>query len=252
MAWILGQAEIKYTHHPNPIEFTASTSERPVSLLEIVERSTPPCHLNPLLFNGHLQTFNTATKGTDIPIYYKRRVFEAEEEAYFGSFAVDFSVPAYHGSDSSLPRRTSFFTDEEFAHIGGSDSKPMLIILHGLTGGSFEAYLKAAIEPLVQAGWEACVIISRGCARSTLTSPILYNARATWDMRQTVRWARKTWPNRKLYGLGFSLGANMLVNVSPRYSIGGFDELTDVKVSRRRGRRMHSRSCCSLLKSLES
>ena len=49
---------------------------------------------------------------------------------------------------------------------------------------------------------------------SKITSSVLYNARATWDVRQAVKWLRKTFPNRSLFGLGFSLGANILTNVS--------------------------------------
>ena len=48
---------------------------------------------------------------------------------------------------------------------------------------------------------------------SKITSGVLYNARATWDVRQLVTWAREKWPRRKLFGCGFSLGANILVNV---------------------------------------
>ena len=69
------------------------------------------------------------------------------------------------------------------------------------------------LQPLVEAGWEALVVNSRGCARSEITSGILYNARATWDVTQIVEWAQVTWPRRKLFGIGFSLGANILVNV---------------------------------------
>ena len=87
---------------------------------------------------------------------------------------------------------------------------------HGLTGGSYEPYLRAVLEPLIEAGWAACVVNSRGCAKSKITTGVLYNARATWDCRQVVAWCRKTWPKRKLYGIGFSLGANMLTNVSVR------------------------------------
>lgn len=60
---------------------------------------------------------------------------------------------------------------------------------------------------------KACVVNSRGCAGSKITTPILYNARATWDVRQAVKWLRKTFPNRPLFGIGFSLGANILTNV---------------------------------------
>jgi uncharacterized protein len=65
---------------------------------------------------------------------------------------------------------------------------------------------------LEQGGWEACVVISRGCSMTTLTSTVLYNARSTWDIRQTVNWLRRTFPNRPLFGCGFSLGANMITN----------------------------------------
>lgn len=86
--------------------------------------------------------------------------------------------------------------------------------LHGLSGGSYEIYLKHVLYPLIQEHetqqWEACVINSRGCAKHKITSSVLYNARATWDTRQTVKWLRKTFPNRPLYGIGFSLGANIL------------------------------------------
>lgn len=95
----------------------------------------------------------------------------------------------------------------------------MLVALHGLSGGSHELYLRHVIAPLVKSGgdgdggWEACVVNSRGCANSKITTGVLYNARATWDVRQAVGWLRKTFPNRPLFGIGFSLGANILTNV---------------------------------------
>lgn len=47
---------------------------------------------------------------------------------------------------------------------------------------------------------------------SSMTSSVFYNARATWDVRQIVDWAARTWPGRRLYGMGFSFGANILTN----------------------------------------
>ncbi|KAG7121830.1 putative esterase like protein [Verticillium longisporum] len=125
--------------------------------------------------------------------------------------AVDFAVDAFEETDDSLPERTVHFTDDEFESLGSNDTKPQLIVLHGLSGGSHEIYLRHAIAPLLEEGkWDVCVINSRGCAQSKFTSGVLYNARATWDIRQMVNWFRKKFPNRPLYGLGFSLGANML------------------------------------------
>jgi predicted alpha/beta-fold hydrolase len=106
-----------------------------------------------------------------------------------------------------------------------------LICLHGLSGGSYETYVRHVLAPLVEetplgkkAGglsggeWEALVVNSRGCAGSRITNSFLYNARATWDVRQTVKWAREKWPRRRLFGVGFSLGANILTTVGSRIS----------------------------------
>lgn len=191
------------------------------------------------------------------PIHYKRRVFASDDKAFAGHFAVDFVTkppPAASGEkdaegnlkvdeglkedpvgvgDHGLPPRTTYFTDEEFNALGSAeDEKPLLIMLHGLSGGSYETYLRHVLEPMVEpsaagekAGgisggeWEAIVVNSRGCAGSKITSSILYNARATWDVRQVVKWARQRWPKRKMFGIGFSLGANIMTNVSSPDSI---------------------------------
>ncbi|KAE9977106.1 hypothetical protein EG328_001159 [Venturia inaequalis] len=199
------------------------------SLLDLCKQTTPSCRLNPLLFNGHLQTAWTAMKGTDIPITYKRKIFESKSTVYGdgGSFAVDFVVytpsSAHHvhlkdDPTQELPPRTTYYTEEEFSSLGGDDSKPLLIMLHGLAGGSHEIYLRHVLKPLCldaasdDERWEALVLNSRGCAHSKITSGVLYNARATWDVRQVVQWARQKWPKRKLFGIGFSLGANILTN----------------------------------------
>lgn len=209
---IFGYSKTSFYHHPESINLPTKNG-RDISLSELCKTSAPLCRLNPLLFNGHLQTFWTATKYQDIPIYYKRKIFEAEDPAFAGTFAVDFVVPPYNEEDGSLPPRTTFFKDTEFSDIGSLDSKPMLVTLHGLSGGSHEIYLRHVLKPIVEAGWEACVVNSRGCAMSSITTEVLYNARATWDIRQVVKWLRKTFPNRPLFGIGYSLGANILVNV---------------------------------------
>ena len=183
MEW-LGQADINFTHAPSPRSVREKDGTQ-TDLLKILEEVTPPCHLNPLLFNGHLQTMWTATKPAGPKVYYKRKIFDADHKTYQGTFAVDFVVEPFEESDPTLARRNVYFTEDELAGLGSDDSKPMLVVMHGLSGGSHEVYLRCAIEPLIgDGGWEVCVVNSRGCARSKITSSILYNARATWDVRQ--------------------------------------------------------------------
>lgn len=225
LSWLLGRAKVTFHHSPNTISLLSSSDSKKKSLQEVCQNATPPCNLNPLLFNGHLQTAYTTIKAHGPPIIYRRKIFESNDPRFAGTFTIDFVAhPASSPEeDPSLPPRTTYYSESEFSALGSDDSKPMLISLHGLSGGSHEIYLRHILAPLVEqiqdgdgdgdGGWEAIVVNSRGCAMSEITSGILYNARATWDMRQTVRWCREKFPNRPLFAVGYSLGANILTNV---------------------------------------
>lgn len=212
---LLGYSKITFHFHEDPLPLRDRDGDE-TDFLSICRSITPACWLNPLLFNGHLQTTWTVVKGRDPLVYYKRKIFEAENPAFAGTFAVDFVVQPHADTDNTLPPRTVNFSDGELEMIGSKDEKPMLLTLHGLTGGSQEAYLKHVPESLFKEGWEACVVNARGCAQSKITTGFLFNARATWDVRQVVKWLRDKFPNRPLFAIGYSLGANILANVRSR------------------------------------
>ncbi|KAI9808689.1 MAG: hypothetical protein M1825_003841 [Sarcosagium campestre] len=211
MAFLLGKKAVSFHHADVAINLPTKSGEN-TSLPDICKSITPPCYLNPLLFNGHLQTLWTVTSNQHIPIYYKRRIFSADRKGFSGTFTVDFVVDENADKDESLPPRTTYYSAAELESQSSLDSRPMLVALHGLSGGSHEVYLRCVLEPLAtkEAGFEICVVNSRGCASSKVTSQVLYNARATWDVRQVVNWLRSKYPNRPLFGLGFSLGASIL------------------------------------------
>ena len=174
LSWLYGEARVSFCHAAKTVRLPSkninngspdeqnTASERP--LLDICRQAAPPCRLNPLLFNGHLQTCWTAVKKGGVPIQYKRKVFASTHQTYQGTFAVDFVVPTPptpQPDDPELPERTHFFTDEEFSRLGGDDEKPMLVMLHGLSGGSHETYLRHVVRSVVQGSdWEACVVNS--------------------------------------------------------------------------------------------
>ncbi|KIX10601.1 uncharacterized protein Z518_01685 [Rhinocladiella mackenziei CBS 650.93] len=211
-ARIIGMAKTRYWHSTQSL-ILKTRDGRTTSLAELCKSFIPPCRLNPLLFNGHLQTIWSVLTRESVPIYYKRQMFENDDPTYTGQFAVDFVTSPHQESDPNLPPRTTYFTEQEWKNIGSPDNRPMLVMLHGLSGGSHELYLRHVLAPLVEdGGWDACVIISRGCSKTKVTTSVLYNARATWDIRHTVKWLKKTFPNRPLFGIGFSLGANIMTN----------------------------------------
>ncbi|KAF9906492.1 hypothetical protein BX616_000713 [Lobosporangium transversale] len=93
------------------------------------------------------------------------------------------------------------------------DDTPTLVILHGLTGGSYESYIRSLIEVLTQEHGYRCVVFNaRACADTDLTSAQLYCGSWTDDLRMVVKHIRKTLPEAKLMSIGFSLGSNILMN----------------------------------------
>lgn len=214
--WVAGHAKTTYTHHRNPIVLPTKSGPK-TTLPSLAESAIPPCRLNPFLFNGHLQTMWTAIHDAGPPIYYKRKIFDSTHSIYPGQFTVDFVVPKEQGGeeikDETLPERTTHFSEEEVEKMGSQDDTPMLVCLHGLTGGSHEVYLREVVAPITAAGWAACVINGRGCAQSKITTSHLFNARSTWDLRQLVKYLRRVFPNRPLYAVGFSLGANIMTSM---------------------------------------
>lgn len=113
-----------------------------------------------------------------------------------------------------LPPRTSYISHEEERAILGDNSKPLLIALHGLSGGSYEAYVRAMLNEITSNyGFDAAVINSRGCAGHTPTTPQLFNGLWTNDVRYLINvYMAKHYPQRKIFLVGFSLGGAILAN----------------------------------------
>lgn len=162
---------------------------------------------------------------------------------YPGCFAVDFvsRTPSTEDVKTVNPRTTLFDEDDwtRYQATGCVDSsaqqaevnkRPIIVALHGISGGSHELYLRQVLDPLVTgaatakdgaegSAWDALVVNARGCANSPVTGSRLFNARATWDVRQFLIWLRERFPNRLIFGVGFSLGANILINVRRPFSM---------------------------------
>ncbi|CAG8699259.1 19625_t:CDS:2 [Rhizophagus irregularis] len=145
----------------------------------------------PWIGNGHVQTAYAAfQKFEDIHLIdYERKIVSTPDG---GQIAVDWTPPL-----SKKP----------------FDDTPTIVVLHGLTGGSHESYIRCILDILVNPphNYRAVVINFRGCAESDITSPRLYSAAATDDIRSAIRYIRECIPDAPLLGIGFSMGANILV-----------------------------------------
>ncbi|KAF8628399.1 hypothetical protein AX15_003923 [Amanita polypyramis BW_CC] len=188
-----------------------------LSLKELLESRCPGLfsNFNPVwwLFNGHLQTlycvigdFSKIDK-----VLYQRKYLRLIDG---GTLGLDFVV-----ND----------------HLRPDNSTPTIVVMHGLTGGSYEAYVRAILSKVCAPvsdgglGYRAVVINFRGCAGVPVTSPQLYSAGHTDDLRQALVYISNLFPGAPLLGIGFSLGANVMT----RYAA-------------EEGEKSRLRSCCTL------
>ncbi|KZT24132.1 AB-hydrolase YheT [Neolentinus lepideus HHB14362 ss-1] len=90
-----------------------------------------------------------------------------------------------------------------------------VVVIPGLTGGSEHAYITAFSESICLGRSPVdirCVVCNyRGCSETPLVTPKLYHGGRTQDLRCAILYLTTTFPGHKLFGIGFSLGANVLV-----------------------------------------
>ncbi|PKU68209.1 embryogenesis-associated protein EMB8 [Dendrobium catenatum] len=101
-----------------------------------------------------------------------------------------------------------------------SPDTPVLVLLPGLTGGSQDTYVRHMLVRARKKGWRVVVFNSRGCANSPVTTPQFYSASFTEDLCEVVKHVSKCYPKCKIYAVGWSLGANILVRYLGQESYG--------------------------------
>jgi predicted alpha/beta-fold hydrolase len=156
-----------------------------------------PFPSHPLLQSGHLQTlYAAASNFNDVDqVYYARKLlgmndggtvgFDVvlESEAQFKKgIEVDDAVKQRKDYVKNLPPQIRYMrAEEESELLSSDDDRPMLIALHGLSGGSHESYVRATIHHIIKSPlrWAACSLNARGCGRTSITTQQLFCANWT-------------------------------------------------------------------------
>lgn len=248
MSWNLLKSHIEATFPVNPIKFTSRTDSSSVTIPDIIDKSIPDFingnyfYVNPLLSSGHLQTAYTALNKFESVdhVHYKRRILtvESDKKTYEldgatlkydrwegkSTFAIDYVVPKGTDPDhenfkhpsqiKDLPPRTEYLDPAKEHEILDND-KPLVIALHGLSGGLYESYIRAFLANITteEYGFDGLVLNARGCANHTITSPQLFNGLWTNDLRYLINeHIKPNWPNKRIYLIGFSLGGAITAN----------------------------------------
>lgn len=245
----LFKSEVEKLFPRYPISFCNRQTQESASISDIIKKNVPDLDhgswyaINPLLPGGHLQTAYTALnkfESVDL-VHYKRRILQVDlvnkyytvdgEQLRYdqwegkSTFAVDYVFSGKpnpnheqfkpESQTKELPPRTEYVDPAEEQKLLLDESKPLLIALHGLSGGSYESYIRAFVSRITQDpyNFDALVLNARGCANHTITSPQLFNGLWTNDLRYFINeHVKKLWPNKRIYLIGFSLGGAITAN----------------------------------------
>lgn len=91
------------------------------------------------------------------------------------------------------------------------DTRPMVIILHGLEGSLSSHYAKGMLQAIHRKGWRGVFMNFRGCSGEHNRLPNAYHSGATEDIAYVVNLLHQRSPTLPIAAIGYSLGANILL-----------------------------------------
>jgi predicted alpha/beta-fold hydrolase len=104
------------------------------------------------------------------------------------------------------------FTEEPAHAAAARDAPaPLVVVLHGLEGGSRRAYALLAYHELARRGARAVGLNFRSCSGEPNRLPRSYHSGETGDLAFVLARLMERFPERPIGALGFSLGGNVLL-----------------------------------------
>ena len=92
-------------------------------------------------------------------------------------------------------------------------TKPIVILFHGLAGSFHSPYIQQIMHALHKEGFSSVLMHFRGCSGKPNRLPRSYHSGDTADAKAWISKLHKNYPDSKLYAIGYSLGANMLLKL---------------------------------------
>lgn len=124
-------------------------------------------------------------------------------------------LPSFSKSPSVPVNRIEIKTpDDDFLEIDAlhiQNDKPIVALFHGLEGSSERPYIRNLMYHLQQEGYSSVALNFRGCGSRMNNQPRMYHSGETSDYATFFKWIAESFPDKEIYAVGFSLGANALV-----------------------------------------
>jgi len=94
-----------------------------------------------------------------------------------------------------------------------TNKTPIVILFHGLAGSYKSPYIQGAVTALEHAGFSTVILHFRGCSGKDNLKARSYHSGDTGDAKEFIKALHARYPEAKLFGIGYSLGANMLLKL---------------------------------------
>jgi len=105
-----------------------------------------------------------------------------------------------------------FWEFDWFEADGATRQAPLVVLFHGLEGGSASDYARALMSALESIGWRGVIPHFRGCGGTPNERPRAYHSGDHEEIGAMVEAVRERVPDAPLYALGVSLGGSALLN----------------------------------------
>lgn len=96
-------------------------------------------------------------------------------------------------------------------------TKPLLVMVHGLSGSSQSPYMLGVAQKAFLQGWSVIRINIRNCGGSEKKTPTLYHAALTDDVEATFDYIAKELPFAPIALAGYSLGGSIITHTVAKW-----------------------------------
>jgi hypothetical protein len=94
-----------------------------------------------------------------------------------------------------------------------TNNTPIVILFHGLAGSFESPYIQGIMRALSSNGFSTVLMHFRGCSGKENLKARSYHSGDTQDALEFISSIKERYPQSKLFAIGYSLGANMLLKL---------------------------------------
>ena len=94
-----------------------------------------------------------------------------------------------------------------------NSNTPIVILFHGLAGSYKSPYIQGTMNELAKNGFASVLMHFRGCSGVENELPRSYHSGESGDAIQWLKYVNSSFPNSKIFTIGYSLGGNMMLKL---------------------------------------